>query len=354
MRTLIVDDDELALEMLGHALVQQGFEVETARNGQEALEKIREGSCRLIISDWEMPGMSGEELCQAVRKEDLGGYVYIILLTHHDSRDYLVRGLSAGADEFLTKPFEPAELTVRVRTGERILALETRDVAIFAMAKLAESRDPETGTHLERMRSYSRLLTQRLLDTGQMPGELNPEFVHLIYLTSPLHDIGKVGIPDAVLLKPGRLNDAEFEIMKMHSLLGAETLNAALAKYPGVKYLLMARDIAISHHERFDGTGYPNHQKGEAIPLCGRIVALADVYDALTSKRVYKKAFNHEIARSMILKESGSHFDPRVVQAFTDMEEQFVTIQEQLADDNFASGDTGEAKSCLQECGSAK
>jgi len=354
MRTLIVDDDELTLEMLEHALVREGFEVEVARDGREALQKIREGSCRLVISDWEMPGMTGEELCRAVRKEDFGGYVYFILLTYHNSRDYLVRGLSAGADEFLTKPFEPAELTVRVRTGERILALETRDVAIFAMAKLAESRDPETGTHLERMRSYSRLLTQRLLDTGQMPGELNPEFVHLIYLTSPLHDIGKVGIPDAVLLKPGRLNDAEFEIMKMHSLLGAETLNAALAKYPGVKYLLMARDIAISHHERFDGTGYPNHQKGEAIPLCGRIVALADVYDALTSKRVYKKAFNHEIARSMILKESGSHFDPRVVQAFTDVEEQFVTIQEQLADDNPASGDTGETKSCLQECGSAK
>ena len=349
MKTLIVDDDELSRDMLEHALVREGFEVETARNGREALEKIRAGSCRLVISDWEMPGMTGEELCRAVREEDFGGYVYFILLTYHNSRDYLVRGLSAGADEFLTKPFEPAELTVRVRTGERILALETRDVAIFAMAKLAESRDPETGAHLERMRNYSRLLAQRLLDTGQAPDELSPEYVRLIYQTSPLHDIGKVGIPDAVLLKPGRLNDREFEIMKTHTLLGAETLAAALRKYPGVHYLVMARDIAISHHERYNGTGYPYHLVGEKIPLSGRIVALADVYDALTSKRVYKQAFSHDIARSMILKDADTHFDPQMVRAFTDMEDRFVAIQEELGDEIAPSASEGEVRPCLQE-----
>jgi putative two-component system response regulator len=354
MRTLIVDDDELTLDMLEHALVREGFEVETAHDGREALEKIREGSCRLVISDWEMPGMTGEELCRAVRGEDLGGYVYIILLTQHDGTEYVVRGLSAGADEFLTKPFKPAELAVRVRTGERILSLETRDVAIFAMAKLAESRDPETGMHLERMRNYSRLLTQRLLETGQAPGELTPEYVRLIYLTSPLHDIGKVGIPDAVLLNPGRLNDREFEIMKMHALLGAETLEAALARYPGATYLVMARDIAVSHHERFDGTGYPRHLAGEQIPLCGRIVALADVYDALTSRRVYKQAFSHDIARLMILKGSDVHFDPRMVQAFIDTEDQFMAIQERLAGDADTTAGEVEVAPCLQEHGSAK
>ena len=354
MRTLIVDDDELTLEMLEHALLQAGFEVQKACNGQEALEKLREGSCRLVISDWEMPGMNGEELCRAVRAEDFGGYIYIILLTHHDSREYLIRGLSAGADEFLTKPFEPAELAVRVRTAERILSLETRDMAIFAMARLAESRDPETGAHLERIRDYSRLLARYLLDTGHAPGVLNAEFVRLIYLTSPLHDIGKVGVPDAVLLKPGRLNDREFEIMKTHTLLGAETLGAALRKYPGVKYLVMARDIAISHHERYDGTGYPHHLAGDQIPLCGQIVAMADVYDALTSKRVYKPAFSHYIARSMIIETSGKHFDPRLVQGLIDMEEQFVAVQEKLADTSAAPRGVGRANTCLEQCWSAQ
>jgi len=354
VQTLIVDDDEFTLEMLGHALLQAGFEVEKACNGQEALEKLREGLCRLVISDWEMPGMNGEELCRAVRAEDFGGYIYIILLTHHDSKEYLIRGLSAGADEFLTKPFEPAELAVRVRTAERILSLETRDMAIFAMARLAESRDPETGAHLERIRDYSRLLAQYLLDTGHAPDVLNPEFVRLIFLTSPLHDIGKVGVPDAVLLKPGRLNDHEFEIMKTHTFLGAETLGAALRKYPGAKYLVMARDIALSHHERYDGTGYPLHLAGDQIPLCGQIVAMADVYDALTSKRVYKPAFSHDIARSMILEASGKHFDPRLVQALIDLEEQFVAVQEQLTDDNAAPTDAARVNTCLEQCGSAK
>ena len=354
MRTLIVDDDMLTLEMLEHALLRQGFGVEKAHNGEEALEKLRQGSCRLVISDWEMPGMTGEELCRAVRTEDFGGYVYVILLTHHESKDYLLRGLSAGADEFLVKPFDPVELGVRVRTGERILSLETRDIAIFAMAKLAESRDPETGAHLERMRNYSRLLAQHLLDTGYAPDELNPEYIRLIYLTSPLHDIGKVGIPDAVLLKPGRLNDREFEIMKMHAALGAETLDAALAKYPGVKYLVMARDIALSHHERYDGTGYPQQLAGEQIPLCGRITAMADVYDAITSKRVYKQAFGHDIAVSMIINESEKHFDPRLVQALIHMEEQFLALQEQLRDDNAAPKNVIQVKRCLEPCRGAK
>jgi putative two-component system response regulator len=227
-------------------------------------------------------------------------------------------------------------------------------MAIFAMAKLAESRDPETGAHLERMRNYSRLLAQHLLDTGQMPGELTPEFVRLIYQTSPLHDIGKVGIPDSVLLKPGRLNDREFDIMKMHALLGAETLDAALRKYPGAKYLVMARDIAVGHHERYDGTGYPNHLAGDLTPLCARIVALADVYDALTSKRVYKQAFSHDIARSMILQESGTHFDPRVVQAFTDTESEFTAIQERLGEGRVPLAEEGDAQPCLQTSGSAR
>ena len=354
MRILAVDDEETSLEILRNLLTQSGYEVETARNGKEALQKLHDSTCRMVVSDWEMPEMNGEALCRAIRSANLTGYVYVILLTIHGSSEYTIRGLEAGADDFVSKPFNPAELAVRIRAGERILALETRDVALFALAKLAESRDPETGFHLERMQNYSRVLAQHLSLMGRTRGEVTAEYVQLIYQTSPLHDIGKVGIPDAVLLKPGRLNDREFDIMKMHALLGAETLEAALKKYPGAKYLLMARDIAVSHHERYNGTGYPHHLVGERIPLCGRIVALADVYDALTSKRVYKQAFSHDISRSMILKDADTHFDPKVVQAFTDMEDRFVAVQEDLRDESVPSGSEGKVRPCLQESGSAR
>jgi putative two-component system response regulator len=332
MRVLIVDDDELIRMMLEEALVEAGYEVDVARNGREAMEIIHNSSCRLIISDWEMPEMTGVELCRKVRSEDLPGYVYFILLTSRDSVNERVEGLKAGADDFVGKPFDPSELIARVGTGKRVLSLETRDVAIFAMAKLAESRDPETGAHLERVRSYSRLLSQQLALTGQFKDEITPEYAHLIYLTSPLHDIGKVGIPDSVLLKPGRLSDREFEIMKTHAELGSQTLDAALRQFPGVKFLQMGRDIAASHHERFDGTGYPAKLTKENIPLCGRIVALADVYDALTSRRVYKAAFAHDIAKSMIVAESGTQFDPAVVAAFVASEERFAEIRQQFSD----------------------
>lgn len=327
MKVLIVDDNDVSLILLGTTLTQAGYEVETARDGLHALERVRTEGFRLVVSDWEMPRMSGPDLCRAIRSDDLSGYVYLILVTSHDSPKETVEGLSAGADDFVGKPFDPSELIARVRAGERILSLETRDVAIFAMAKLAESRDPETGAHLERVRSYCRVLAKDLATVPTFQAEIDDEFVRLIYLTSPLHDIGKVGIPDCVLLKAGRLSDREFEIMKTHAAMGAQTLDAALKAFPGVKFLEMAREIAATHHERWDGSGYPEGRARRAIPLSGRIMALADVYDALTSKRVYKDAFTHEIARSMILKESGTHFDPDIVEAFVRTERQFVEIR---------------------------
>ena len=326
MQVLIVDDNRMALTILKHALIQGGYEVETANDGRSALEIVRRGKCRLVITDWEMPEMNGVELCRAIRSEGLASYIYVILLTSHDSTQEKIAGLSAGADDFVSKPFNSAELLARVGTATRVLSLETRDVTIFAMAKLAESRDPETGAHLERVRSYSMTLAQHLSGVEKFRSCIDLEYIRLIYLTSPLHDIGKVGIPDSVLLKPGRLSDREFEIMKEHAAIGAQTLDAALQQFPGVKFLEMARDIAASHHERFDGTGYPAKLAGEQIPMCGRIVALADVYDALTSKRVYKDAFGHDIAKSIILKEVGSHFDPDVVDAFIQTEAKFLAI----------------------------
>lgn len=332
MRILIVDDSRVAQLTLESLLRAAGYQVDCASDGREALEKIQQGVHRLVISDWEMPGMDGLELCQAIRNEDLPGYVYFILLTSHGSQPEKVTGLKTGADDFITKPYSSDEMLARVWAGERILSLETRDVAIFAMAKLAESRDPETGAHLERVQSFCQTLARQLAGLEKYRDQVTAEFTHLIYLTSPLHDIGKVGIPDTVLLKPGRLNDDEFEIMKAHALIGAETLDAALQKFPGVPFLQMARDIAATHHERYDGTGYPAGLKGDAIPLCGRIVALADVYDALSSKRVYKEAFTHQIARSIILEGRGTHFAPEIVDAFLARESEFLAIRQRFAE----------------------
>jgi putative two-component system response regulator len=336
MHILIVDDDDLVREMLANTLRMIGYTVELASNGWEALDKLRSTPCRMVISDWTMPGMDGIELCREIRAGDFPGYIYVILLTGRSQTEDIVEGISAGADDFIAKPFHPAELGVRIRAGERILALETRDLAIFAMAKLAESRDPETGAHLERIRRYCRLLAQRLARHPAYSDQVDPEFIRMIYLTGPLHDIGKIGIPDSVLLKPGRLSDREFEIMKNHTVIGAQTLEAALVQHPNVAFLRMARDIALTHHEHFDGSGYPRGLAGKDIPLCGRIVAVADVYDALVTKRVYKDAFSHDVARSIIVEGSGSHFDPDLVESFLQIEEEFAGIKGCAAEQELA------------------
>jgi putative two-component system response regulator len=334
MKVLIADDDAIALELLRDTLCDAGHEVTCASNGRDAEQKLAQGEFQLLITDWEMPELDGLGLCRAVRQGELRGraYVYVVLLTAHNSSAEKIQGLSAGADDFICKPFEPQELIARMQAAERLVSLEMRDVAMFAMAKLAESRDPETGAHLERVMNYSRVLTQQLPAMGKFTDEIDAEFVRLIHSTSPLHDIGKVGIPDGVLLKPGRLSDREFDIMKTHTTIGAQTLNAALQRFPKAKYLRMARDIAASHHERYDGYGYPSGLKADQIPLCARIVALADVYDALTSKRVYKSAFLHEVALGIIVKDSGTHFDPAVVDAFVAIEQTFVSIREKFQD----------------------
>lgn len=324
---LVVDDDEISSDLIAHTLRQAGYRVETASDGAEALERLRHGDSRLIISDWSMPHVSGIDLCRHVRAAEWDGYAYFILLTSHSSPNDIVEGLSAGADDFIVKPFNPDELIVRVRAGQRILSLETREMAIFALAKLAESRDPDTGLHLERVQNYSRVLTQHLARMPDYRELIDAEFIRLIYQTSPLHDIGKVAIPDCVLRKAGQLSDAEFAVMKTHAMHGAETLDAALARFPEARFLKVARDIAATHHERWDGTGYPAGLAGEAIPLPGRIVAVADVYDALTSRRVYKEAYTHSIARSIIVGDAGSHFDPGVVEAFLRGEDEFIAIR---------------------------
>lgn len=329
---LLVDDDPACLGMLSDVLGALGIPVETARDGNEALEMIYQGDFRIVLSDWQMPGMSGVELCRRVRQRPLSGYVYFILLTSLDRQHNLVSGLRAGADDFITKPFDPEELHIRLRAANRIVSLESRNVIIFALAKLAESRDPETGAHLERIREYCRLLADDLSKQPKYAEIVDADYVRTIYLTSPLHDIGKVGVPDHVLLKPGKLTPEEFDIMKQHTLIGYYTLDAALREQPEAAYLRFARDIAGSHHEKWDGSGYPYGLAGEDIPLSGRIVAVADVYDALTTARVYKEAFSHEKARAIIRDGSGKHFDPDLVEAFFRHEEEIIDINQRLND----------------------
>jgi putative two-component system response regulator len=332
MHVLVVDDDEVTATILEHSLTQFGYRVTVARNGRDAFQLIRKGEIRMVVSDWCMPEMNGVELCRQIRQRRAGDYVYIILLTSNKRTQDVVEGLNAGADDYITKPFQPEELQVRLRTGERILSLESRDLTIFALAKLAESRDPDTGAHLERIREYSRIMATELARGDSPPLETDGDFVQMIYLTSPLHDIGKVGIPDHILLKPGPLDEQEFEVMKRHTVIGGQTLDVLAAAHPEASFLLLARDIAWSHHERFDGSGYPRGLKGQQIPLCGRIVAVADVYDALTSRRVYKDAYSHETAVSIIRDGSGTHFDPEIIQAFLRRQDDFLRLKEALAD----------------------
>ena len=330
LKVMIVDDDPIALEMLASFLQVAGYNVELASNGKEALEKMRHYTPRIVISDVDMPEMNGVELCRAIRNRQSIQYTYLILLTSHSDSDSVLLGLDAGADDYLSKPFRHEELRLRLEGGRRLLTLEGRDMMIFSLAKLAESRDQDTGTHLERIREYSKVLATELMSWPKFEHVVDAQFVELIYLTSPLHDVGKVGIPDSVLLKPGKLTPDEFEVMKRHTLIGGETLSASAQAHPEASFLKMALDIALKHHERWDGTGYPFQLKGEDIPLSARIVAVADVYDALTTKRVYKPAFTHETAADIIYKSRSSHFDPDLVDAFAKVEEQMRCIRYEL------------------------
>jgi len=330
MDVLVIDDDAISRLAVEHSLSNAGYSVYTVDNGQQALDRLENEHFQLVVCDWSMPGMDGLEICRTIRSGRFRRYVYIVMLTSHNQSHDTLEGLSAGADDYVTKPFNPAELVLRVNTGRRIIASESNAITIFSLAKLADSRDRETGAHLERVRSYCHLLATELRRRPNGGEAIDDEFVNLIYDTSPLHDIGKVAIPDSILRKPGKLSLEEYEVMKTHTLHGAQTLAAAMAEFPHVKYLRMAHDIALCHHEKFNGRGYPNGLEGKNIPLSARIVAIADVYDAITSKRVYKKAMSHAEAVAIIKAESGSHFDPNLADIFLALSDQFLAVKQKF------------------------
>ena len=329
-KILIADDDPAQRTLLNLCLSQGDYSVVEASNGSEAFEVLdREQDVRLVITDLDMPVMSGFDLIHKVRESDLH-YRYIIVLTSSEEKDSLVKALSLGADDYLAKPVMPEELRLRLESGIRLLRLEIQEDLILSMAKLAEYRSDETGYHLERVQHYTRTLARDLAQKHPqlgISGQMAEEFARV----SPLHDIGKVAIPDDILHKPGKLTEAEFEIMKRHAEIGGQLLKDIHAK-SGSLYLKIGYEVAMYHHERYNGKGYPEGLKGEDIPVAARIVALADMYDAMTSERCYKEAFSHEKAKRIIIEERGEHLDPKMVDSFLAKEDVWLAIIDRFSE----------------------
>lgn len=325
MKVLIAEDNHISRMVVKKYLEGMGYIVFEATDGYEGEKIWEQEQPDILISDWNMPGLSGIDLVRHIRANEVMYYTYIIIATERENINDLKEAFDAGADDFLRKPLHKQELKLRLRAGERLLNLQSKDQLVYALAKLAEIRDHETGEHLERIRLYSRVLTHTLFISGVFSSEVNASFVKNIYETSPLHDIGKIGIADDVLKKKGRFTDKEKNVMKQHTIIGKQALQEVAQN--GLRpYLKMAIEIAGSHHEWWDGSGYPEGLKGNEIPLSARIIAVADVYDALRSKRVYKEEMPHETVVKEIQKLSGIQFDPQIIKAFNSCEHQFKEI----------------------------
>ena len=332
MKILIVDDEIASRKTLEIFSKKLGYQVLTASNGLEAYQIWEQEKPSMLVTDWNMPEMDGLTLCSKIKIAQGEDYTYIILVTSRDDMKDLVTAMDSGADDYIVKPFNKDELYVRIQAGERIINFQSKDLLIFALAKLADCRDEYTGNHLLRVSNYSKILAESLYHSHFRPKGLDPSLIRNIHQTSPLHDIGKVAIPDSILLKQARLTPDEFEVMKTHTQKGYDTLIEAVNKAPTANYLKIAAEITLHHHERYDGTGYPDGLKGEEIHLASRIFALADVYDALASKRPYKPGYPHEKTKAMILENEGTQFDPMVCSAFKLCEPQFIEISQKFSD----------------------
>jgi putative two-component system response regulator len=350
-RIMVVDDTSANLEILEELLSERGYQVSSFPKGDKALQHAKQYPPDLIFLDIMMPHMDGFEVCKRLKSDEKLRDIPVVFISALDDTANKVNAFFHGGVDYITKPFQEAEVFARLETHlklrrvqmqlqrynlqlEELVQEKVREITdsqmatLVAMSKLAEFRDETTGKHIERTQEFCRMLAVQLSKSSKYAGSITPDFVQNIYFSAPLHDIGKVGIPDNILLKPGKLLAEEFEVMKTHAILGARTLQKVLEKYPNNSFVNMGVQLTKYHHEKWNGKGYPEGLAGEAIPLPARIMAVADVYDALRSKRSYKEGFSHEETVRIISQESGQSFDPVIVEAFLAVEKDFADIFE--------------------------
>jgi putative two-component system response regulator len=361
---LVIDDAPQNLTLMDE-LLSDIYAVKVAANGARGL-KIAAGQPKpdLILLDVMMPEMDGFEVCQRLKNDPVTQDIPVIFLTAKTQVTDEQQGFALGAVDYITKPISPPLLHARVRTHltlksaadflrDRNLYLEqevarrseevrqraeeariAREMTMMALASIAETRDNETGNHILRTQHYVRALARHVRNRPRFAHLLDDAGIDLVFKASPLHDIGKVGIPDRILLKPGKLTAEEFEIMKTHTTLGHDAIVKAQERVGGhVAILDMAKEIALSHQEKWDGSGYPEGLAGEKIPLSARLMAIADVYDALISRRIYKEPMSHEQARELMIAGRAQHFDPDLLDGFLAIQSEFLTIAHSYTDD---------------------
>jgi len=319
---LIVDDEPTNLRVLNQIL-NDTYKLIFAKSGQEALRLIEKERPDLILLDVMMPGLTGYEVCEYLKQKEQFKAIPIIFITALSDPDDEAKGLNLGAVDYISKPISPAVVKARVKTHLSLVDAEelrrTRLQVIQRLGRASEYKDNETGMHVMRMSHYARIIA---LEYGFSAAEADN-----LFNAAPMHDIGKIGIPDSIMLKPGKLTFEEFAVMKLHPEIGAEILGESDSEL-----IELAKLVSLTHHEKFDGSGYPKQLKGEDIPIEGRIVALADVFDALTSVRPYKDAWSIETAMKFIHSEKGKHFDPQLVAIFEQQIEQIIEIKERWKD----------------------
>jgi len=335
---LAVDDNGANLQLL-QGMFQGLYKVYMCPSGERALSFLDKMIPDLILLDIEMPGMDGYEVMKRLRANVRTQDIPVIFLTGRVGGDNEVRALEMGAEDYIPKPFVAPVVLARVKHQlelaryrhqlEGVVLQKTaqvvkmQDIALELLATATEYRDMETGGHIQRTTRYVQILLDGLERKASPGYQFDKKFADFVLKTARLHDIGKIGVPDAILLKPGALTPPEFDIIKKHTLIGAQMLQAGIESMGESSLLDVALEIAMSHHEKWDGSGYPLGLQGEAIPLSGRIMAIADVYDALISVRPYKPAFPHREAIVIIEQGRGSHFDPLLVDLFMELHSQF-------------------------------
>jgi response regulator RpfG family c-di-GMP phosphodiesterase len=360
---LVVDDEAGVRKVCRYALESQELLCDEAPNGMLALEAIRQKSYDLVLLDIDMPEMNGKEVCRRLREEPPCAHLKIIMLSGRATADEMAQLQMAGVDDYLTKPLSRVQLNGRIKAAlrlkdaqDRALALNrellamnqelernlnarssdlshTRSGLVLALAKVVECRDGETGAHLQRLQRYSRCLAEEAANVPAFSAEIDTNFIELLVSSAPLHDIGKVGLPDHILSKPGKLDREERLIMQTHTIIGANTLKQVAEQHgPAMGFLQMAIHIARHHHERYDGKGYPDRLSDADIPLAARLVTVGDVYDALRSRRSYKPALSHTAALELMLEGAGAQFDPALLHAFQRCAPRFERIYNELAD----------------------